>query len=53
MANFEVFKTDNNGGTFSIIKNDIDGTFPCGGESTDGRIWCFILLIMKAQKNMI
>ena len=43
MANFEVFKTDNNGGTFSIIKNDIDGTFPCGGETMTGRIFCFFV----------
>ena len=51
MANFEVFKTDNNGGTFSIIKNDIDGTFPCGGETMTGRIFCFYIAYNESIKK--
>lgn len=41
MAVFEIYKTDDDGGTWVIIKNDIDGTYPCGGEDVTGRIWCF------------
>ena len=43
MAVFEVFKTDNEGTTWSIIKNDIEGTYPCGGETMTGRIFCFYI----------
>ena len=38
---FEVLKTDNDGDSWAIIKNDIPGTFPCGGEDATSRIWCF------------
>ena len=51
MAVFEVFKTDNEGTTWFIIKNDIDGTFPCGGESADGRIWCFYVAYNESTKK--
>ena len=43
MANFEVFKTDNNGGTFSKILDTVEGIFPCGGETMTGRIFCFFV----------
>ena len=41
MAVFEVYKTDDEGVAWTIIKNDIEGTYPCGGEDSAGRIWCF------------
>lgn len=42
MANFyTIYSSPDEGANWSLIKNDVEGYFPCGVESATGRIWVF------------
>ena len=38
---FEIWITDDDGDTWTKIKDDIEGEYPCGKKDLVGREWCF------------